>query len=73
MKFELFKEPQTKDICVQIVLTYEEVYLAYQLMHPLHRDLLNDYFKEESPACDYVFGISEIMKVLNDHGGGIEL
>ena len=67
MKFDFYKDPISRDICVQVVLSYDEIYLSYELMHPLHRSLLNDYFDDESPPCDFVFGISEIMKVLNDN------
>ncbi len=67
MKFEYYKDPMSKDICVQVVLTYGEIFRAYELMHPISRNLLNDYFEDGSPPCDFVFGISEIMKVLNDN------
>lgn len=66
VKFDIYKDPTSRDVCMQVVLTYREIELAYSNMHPLHRNLLNSYFEDDSPACDWVFAISEIMKVLED-------
>jgi hypothetical protein len=64
MKFDLFKHPSTEDVCMQLVIRWQELEEAYEKMHPLHRALLVSYFEPDSSAADHLFGFSEIVKVL---------
>jgi hypothetical protein len=66
MKFDYVKNPVSRDICIQVVLTYEDIERAHNKMHYLHRELLDSYFEEGASAADFVFGISEIMKAIED-------
>ena len=66
MKFDLFKDPLKKEVGLLVVLTEEELARAFDAMHPVHRKLLNNYFNKESTPSDLVFGISEVMKALED-------
>jgi hypothetical protein len=66
MELNQYKDPSTKETIITVRVSYEEVLRAYTEMHAVHRQILDMYFKEDSPISDILFGISEIAKVLED-------